>query len=209
MTNLNYTAICLLVDRSGSMISIKRSAEEGINEFLVSQSKAEGRRDVRIVQFDHDYEVVQELQVPPGDFTFTLVPRGSTALLDAMGRAISEFGGELAAMEEANRPGTVIFAVMTDGEENASHEYTIDAIKNLVERQENEYNWQVLYLGANQDAIKVAASMGIRQDRSMTYAASDIGTRSVIGTMDSYIAVASAGGAASFTDEDRERATRR
>jgi hypothetical protein len=207
MTNPDYTAIILLVDRSGSMCSIKEAAEEDINGFIAGQAAADGRRTIRIAQFDHVYELVTPSTDPKDFARFHLEPRGSTALLDSMGRAINEFGGELAAMPEEERPGTVIFAVMTDGLENASTDYTWERIKELVERQEHEYAWQVLYLGANQDAIAVGAKLGVRPNRSMTYAASSVGTRAVYASTADYVAAASRGETAAFTDEDRKKAT--
>ena len=89
--------------------------------------------------------------VPP----LNLQPRGSTALLDAMGRLITDTGRKLVALSENERPGNVIVAIMTDGMENASREWTHPAIKSLVEQQTKDYGWQFLYMGADQDAIEV------------------------------------------------------
>lgn len=208
MTNPDYTAIMLLVDRSGSMALIKGATEVGIAEFLVAQAAADDRRTVRIAQFDHVYELVHE-SLPASEVPrYVLAPRGSTALLDAMGRSIMEFGGELAAMPEDQRPGTVICAVMTDGLENSSTDYTWERIKELIEHQEQVYDWQVLYLGANQDAIAVGAALGVSADRAMTYSASSVGTEAVYASTADYVAAAAAGRTAAFTDEDRKRATK-
>ncbi|MCL2471991.1 MAG: hypothetical protein FWF25_09705 [Propionibacteriaceae bacterium] len=68
------------------------------------------------------------------------MPRGSTALLDAVGRSITAFGERLAALPEDDRPSRVIFAIMTDGMENASKEFTHAAIKEMITRQEKTYN---------------------------------------------------------------------
>ena len=87
-----------------------------------------------------------------------------------MGRLITEAGASLAALPEEKRPGTVIVGIMTDGEENTSHEWTLDAVKSLVEQQTKTYSWDFLYLGADQDAIAVGTSLGVSPDRSMTYA---------------------------------------
>lgn len=212
MTNPEYTAIMLLIDRSGSMNTIQRSAEDGINEFIRGQATPpKGRRvDIRIAEFDTEYDTVQKLKRATASATYTLVPRGGTSLLDAMGRAITEFGAELAAMPEDKRPGVVILAVMTDGEENSSQEYNWETVKSMVERQERDYAWQILYLGANQDAIAVAGNLGIQRKRSMTYAASAAGTRSSYNSVSNYVNTASGlkPGAqpAGFSDKDREDA---
>jgi len=207
LTDPNYTAIMLLVDRSGSMQSIRESAEAGIHEFIVSQAaQTTGRRTIRLAQFDMEYELVHPSVLAKDAPTFTLQPRGSTALLDAMGRSIGEFGAELAALPEDQRPGTVIYAVMTDGAENSSREFTWDTIKAVVEHQESHYGWEILYLGANQDAIATGANLGIRVSRSMTYSASGVGTKAAYNSMHTYVATAATGAPATFTDEDRQAA---
>lgn len=208
MTDPSYTSIMLLVDRSGSMNHLRHSAEGAINEFINGQKEQPGPRTIRIAQFDGEYELVHPSMLAADCPRFELVPRGSTALLDAMGRSINEFGAELAAMPADRRPGTVIYAVMTDGLENSSSEFTWHEVQKMVRHQEEAYRWQILYLGANQDAVATGAQLGVRGGRAMTYAASDHGTRAVYDSLDSYVATASAGGAAAFTDEDRKNATR-
>ena len=86
-----------------------------------------------------------------------------------MGRFVTDTGARLAALPEADRPGTVVVAIMTDGHENASHEWTHPAIRSLVEQQTTQYGWQFLYMGADQDAIEVGASIGIHADHAVTY----------------------------------------
>jgi hypothetical protein len=98
-----------------------------------------------------------------------LQPRGNTALLDSMARLILESGRRLAKLPEEQRPGTVIVAIMTDGLENSSREWTHGAVKQLVERQTTDYGWQFLYMGADQDAIEVGSQMGIPAAQSVTY----------------------------------------
>lgn len=211
MTNPNYTAICLLVDRSGSMERIRQAAEDAINEFIIGQATTAiqnlDQRTIRLAVFDNEYELVHSSR-PAGECPkFFLSPRYSTALLDAMGKTITEFGAELAMLPAEQRPGTVLLAIMTDGLENASFHYKYDQIAAMVRHQQDVYQWQVLYLGANQDAIEVAARLGIDRERSVTYTASSAGTHAVMDSMSGYVATASAGGQAAFTDEDRKNAT--
>jgi len=169
MTRSDLTHIYFLLDRSGSMQSIKTDIEGGFAAFTEEQQRAPGECRVALAQFDDRYDVVYSsvpvAQVPPLD----LQPRGRTALLDAIGRLITSAGDELAALAEPERPGTVILAVMTDGYENASHEWTHPAIKALVEQQTDKYSWQFLYMGAEQDAIEVGASLGVAPAASVTY----------------------------------------
>lgn len=169
MTDPQLTHLYFLLDRSGSMESIKADTEGGFDAFIREQRTLPGECRVTLVQFDTDYELVYAATpiaaVPP----LQLHPRGGTALLDAMGRFITEAGQRLAAVDEAQRPGTVIVGIMTDGEENSSREWTHTAIKALVERQTRDYAWQFLYLGADQDAIEVGARLGVSAAQSITY----------------------------------------
>lgn len=170
MTRSDLTHLYFLLDRSGSMQSIKADTEGGFASFIDEQrSGVSGECRVTLAQFDNSFELVYSglplAEVPP----LTLAPRGSTALLDAMGRMITEAGETLAALPEDQRPGTVVMAVMTDGHENASTEWTHPAIKSLVEQQTEAYRWQFLYMGADQDAIEVGRSMGVKAEHSVTY----------------------------------------
>lgn len=206
MTNPDYTAVMIVVDRSGSMAAIRRSAEDAINEFVNSQRHATGKRTVRISQFDNEYDTVCASTDPADIEPYELRPRGLTALLDAMGRSITEFGDELAALPEPERPGVVVYAVMTDGIENASQEFDWDWVKSHVQRQQDEFGWQILYLGANQDAFTVGERLGVPAYNTMTYAATDHGTRSMTQSVTSYVASAASGQTAGFTDEQRKDA---
>jgi hypothetical protein len=169
MTRADLTHLYFLLDRSGSMQSIKTDTEGGFAAFIDEQRKTPGECRVTLAQFDNAYDVVYSgrplADVPPLD----LQPRGSTALLDAMGRLITTAGTDLAALPDDARPGTVIVAVMTDGYENASQEWTHPAIKALVEQQTKDYAWQFLYMGADQDAIEVGVSLGVSAAASVTY----------------------------------------
>jgi len=169
MTDPNLTHLYFLLDRSGSMQSIKSDTEGGFAAFVEEQRRTDGECRVTLAQFDNHYDVVYAdrpiADVPP----LELVPRGSTALLDAMGRLVTDAGAGLAALPEERRPGTVIVAIMTDGLENASQEWTHPAIKALVEQQTNQYGWQFMYMGADQDAIEVGRNIGVAAANSITY----------------------------------------
>ena len=91
------------------------------------------------------------------------------ALLDAIGRLVTDAGASLASLPEDKRPGTVIVGIMTDGYENASREWTHPAIKALIQQQTKTYSWEYLYMGADQDAIEVGTSLGVQPNRAMTY----------------------------------------
>lgn len=162
--------ITLVVDRSGSMESIREDAQGGINAFIRDQSESDGEALVTLVQFDTQYEFVHR-GVPVQDVPeFKLVPRGGTALLDAVGRAINETGNRLDKMAESDRPGLVIFVVMTDGQENSSCEFKLADIRKMIQHQQDAYSWQFTFLGADQDAFAEAQAMGMAAGGHGNYA---------------------------------------
>ncbi|AKU14811.1 vWA domain-containing protein [Luteipulveratus mongoliensis] len=211
MTRSDLTHIYFLLDRSGSMQTIKSDTEGGFNAFIEEQRKADGDCRVTLAQFDDEYDVVYTdkpvADVPP----LALQPRRSTALLDAMGRLITESGTTLAGLPEDQRPATIIVAIMTDGLENASREWTRPAIKSLVEQQTRDYEWQFLYMGADQDAIEVGAGLGVAREHSMSYSRGAVkeAMTATSGNIARYRG-ARAGGAAAkmegYTDEQRREA---
>lgn len=227
MTDQNYTHLAFLLDASGSMQLIKSDVEGGFDAFIAEQRSQPGRCTVSLSDFSgYDYRGLngsteldyRQLYVG-SDITevkpLDLQPRASTALLDSIGRMIRETGEWLAAMPEDERPGLVIFGIMTDGLENASREMNHAAIKAMITEQETKYGWVFNYLGANQDAIEVGAKMGISAQRSMTYAPSRSGealgaTSSLVSVMRGMAAAgadhASVMAAAAYSTADREQA---
>ena len=173
--NTNRTDITLVVDRSGSMAKIKEDAEGGVNTFITEQAKESGEALVTLLQFDTEYEFLHKgmpiRQVPK----YELVPRGMTALLDAVGRAINETSERLLKMAEQDRPGLLIFVVVTDGHENSSKEFSKDQLKEMIERQQKEYDWHFTFLGANQDAFAEAGGMGIDAAGVANYSMGKVG----------------------------------
>lgn len=171
----DLTDITLVIDRSGSMEAIREDAEGGINAFLRDQAQTGNSANLTIVQFDTEYEFVCRgipiQSAPP----YKLVPRGTTALLDAVGRAINETGERLAKTPEADRPGLVTFVVMTDGQENSSREFSKAQIREMIEHQQQKYGWQFTFLGANQDAFAEAGGMGIDAKGVANFAIDKVG----------------------------------
>lgn len=157
----NFTRIAIVLDRSGSMESVREATIAGFNQFIEEQKKAPGEATVKLVQFDDQYEQVfdKPLQDVPQLTQAMFVPRGWTALLDAQGRTIVALGAELAALKEEERPSKVLMMTLTDGHENRSKEFTLERVAALIKEQKEKYRWEFVFLGANQDAVKVAASM--------------------------------------------------
>jgi Mg-chelatase subunit ChlD len=157
----DLTDIVVVLDRSGSMQSCRDDAEGGLNAFVEDQKKRPGRAVFSLVQFDTEYEFVHRGEPISRVRPFTLVPRGSTALLDAVGRAIIETSDRLTRMPEAERPELVAFVIVTDGHENSSKEFNKEQIRQMIQHQTDAYKWQFTFLGANQDAFAEAGGIGI------------------------------------------------
>jgi hypothetical protein len=179
--NNQLTEIAFILDRSGSMESCKQAAIEGFNQFLHDQKDTPGQARITLVLFDDHYEtpyisVPLEEMVPLDDQTYQT--RGSTALFDAIGRTIDDLGARLAAQPEEQRPGLVIVSILTDGQENASQRFTVADISAKITHQRDTYQWNFLFLGANQDAIASAAQINIAARDAATYTGDSIGTSS-------------------------------
>ena len=157
-TNQSIDRVFLL-DRSGSMESCWDDTIGGFNAFLNEQKATGGT--LTLIQFDHEYQMTYErvkIEEVAALTRETYKPRGSTALLDAVGRFVKDWKG-------ASNPSVVI---LTDGQENASKKYTKDHIKDLIE-QKTKDGWTFAYLGANQDAFAEAGSIGIAPGCTMNY----------------------------------------
>ena len=206
----NYTHIAVVLDRSGSMDSIKDDTIGGFNTFLKGQKEAPGEATFTLIQFDHEYTPVYEMDdvkyiLPLGPATYQ--PRGSTALLDAIGRTISETGTALSKMREEDRPAKVVFVVITDGFENASREFSADTIKDMISCQTHIYKWEFVFLGANQDAIMTAGDLGMNVNNAMTYAANSMGTNCMYTSLNSNTTAYRKGTTTSmsWTSEDKKK----
>ena len=209
MTNPNLTHLYFLLDRSGSMQSIRDDTIGGFDAFIADQRRRPGDCRVTLAQFDDRYEVVYRdlpiAEVPGLD----LRPRGRTALLDAIGRLVTEAGAHLASMLEGERPGTVIVGIMTDGFENASQEWTHPAIRALIQQQTGSYNWEFLYMGADQDAIEVGTGLGVPANRSVTYSRAASGramaaTSAMVGRVRAARAAGAPAADVGYTAEERD-----
>ncbi|MCX6848210.1 MAG: VWA domain-containing protein [Verrucomicrobia bacterium] len=151
-----------ILDRSGSMQTMQEPAVAAFNLFIKSQLDVPGDAHLTLVQFDDAYEMpyaALPIQEVPQLTAATYTPRGSTALLGAIGRTITETNRSISALPDAEKPGKVIFTIFTDGMENASHEYTLKHISDLIRLYRDEKGCEFLFLAANQDAIASATAM--------------------------------------------------
>jgi len=169
MTRPNCTEIVFVIDRSGSMSSIANDMRGGFASFVEEQRGVVGVCLVTMVRFDHEYELVYEArpiaEVPPLD----LLPRGSTALLDAVGRTIVSVGERFHRMREEDRPSKVLFVIITDGQENASQEYRRARVAQMIQRQRDVYRWDFVFLGCTENTIAAAADLGIEAQNAVRF----------------------------------------
>ena len=182
----NLSEIVCVIDRSGSMASIASDAIGGFNNFLEEQKEVDGEARLTLVLFDDRYELVHD-SVEVGDVwpldKLTYSPRGTTALMDAVGRAIDDVGQNISDMDEGDRPSTVIFAILTDGFENASVKYSMREISEMIHHQQDKYDWKFIFLAANQDAIASASNIGIDAKYASSFGATGQGVREGTQTM--------------------------
>ncbi|RHW41667.1 VWA domain-containing protein [Neobacillus notoginsengisoli] len=175
--NKELTEIIFLLDRSGSMAGLEQDTIGGYNSFLGRQAGHNGETIVTTVLFDDKYETLwgginaKNVKLTEKEYFV----RGTTALLDAVGKTIVDVGCRLAKTGEQQRPGKVIFVITTDGMENASREFTYEKIKELIRHQQEKYSWEFIFMGANIDAAEEAGNLGIDEKHAYNFEASSDG----------------------------------
>lgn len=177
----NYTHLSVILDRTGSMESIRDDTIGGFNAFLKKQQAEKGKATLTLVQFDSQdpYEVIHRFE-PIGKIPEltrdTFVPRANTPLLDAMGRGINDLEQSLAEMKAGARPSKIVMVIVTDGQENASREFNRDQIAKMVTEKTEKAGWQFVFLSADLAAIGDARRSGIRADSSLLFAKNGVGS---------------------------------
>lgn len=193
--------ISVVLDRSGSMETIRKDTIGGFNTFLAEQQALPGAAKLSLFQFDTmyepNYEGVAIKDAKPLSME-TFVPRGGTALYDAIGRTV--------IATEARKPeGKVIIVITTDGHENSSREYNAASVKTIIERKRAD-GWEFVFLGANQDACLTAVSMGMAAGSAMSVAANAMGTQAMYSSTSVNLKNLRSGASASMSYSTEDRA---
>lgn len=165
--------LVFILDRSGSMSGLESDTIGGYNAMLEKQKKEPGEAIITTVLFDDKYELLHDRINLKGIKSITdkeYFVRGSTALLDAVGRTINKIGNA------QKHTAHVMFVITTDGMENASREFSFEKVRQMIEHQKSKYGWEFIFLGANIDAIATAERFGISKERATNYNADSEGT---------------------------------
>ena len=176
----NLTELVFILDRSGSMSGLEADTIGGFNSLVKKQQGEDGRAYVTTVLFNdksqtvHDRLDVQKVE-PMTERVYTV--GGCTALLDAIGDTIRHIGNIHKYARPEDVPAHTLFVITTDGMENASHRYSADEVRRMIEKEKEKYGWEFLFLGANIDAVGMAQRIGISPDRAVDYCCDAAGTQ--------------------------------
>ena len=173
------TELVFILDKSGSMGGLEKDTIGGYNSMLEKQKEVDGECLITTVLFDNDYELLHDridIKAVSPITAKEYCVGGSTALVDAIGRTIHKIGNAQRHTADDYRAEKVMFVIITDGEENASREYSAAKVKEMIERQKSRYNWEFIFLGSNIDAVETAGRFGINADRAVDYVPDGEGT---------------------------------
>lgn len=179
--------LVFVLDESGSMRSLTDDTINNYNKLLEERRK-EGNCIVSTIVFNKYRKVVHDrisIDKVKNITTEDYIAGGTTALYDAVGATIDEIGRALSNTPEEERPEKVMFVIITDGEENASVEYSQKDVLERITHQKEKYNWDFSFIGANIDAEKAAKDIGICSMDAFIYSNNSIGIQTVYQSLNS------------------------
>ena len=184
--------LVFILDKSGSMRGLEKDTIGGYNGMLKKQKAIEGEAFITTVLFDNNYELLHDrIDIKAVNFITEKEYQvgGTTALIDAIGRTIHKIGNAQKNTAEDYRAEKVLFVIITDGEENASREYSTEQVKTQIEHKKSKYGWEFIFLGANIDAVETAGRFGIAPDRTQRYRPDSTGTALNYSVLDETVAI--------------------
>jgi uncharacterized protein YegL len=172
--------LVFILDRSGSMRGLEADTVGGFNSLIEKQKQTPGEALVSLVLFDDQFEVVhhrRKIESLEALTKGTYYVRGSTALVDAVGRGIEKIKHVHEQLGKDNIPEKTMFVITTDGQENASKQFDTHRLKRLISEQQEKNGWEFLFLGANIDSFTTATDLGIQRNRAANFEASEEGVK--------------------------------
>ena len=175
----DLTELVFILDRSGSMAGLEEDTIGGFNAMLEKQKTVPGECRITTVLFSTQNQVLHDridirAVSPLTEKEYAV--GGGTALLDAIGSTINKIVSVQKNTAESYRAEKVMFVIITDGEENSSHEFSSDCVKAMIEHEKTKYGWEFIFLGANIDAVETAERFGIDANRAVDYVPDAEGT---------------------------------
>ncbi len=175
----NLTEIVFILDKSGSMAGLESDTIGGFNAMIGKQKKAKGEALVSTVLFSNRSEVILDRvnvkEVKPLTEDSYRVG-GCTALIDAIGGAIHHIANVHKCIRDEDVPEHTMLVITTDGMENASRRYSSEQVKKIIQKEQEKFGWEFIFLGANIDAVDTAARFGIREEHAVNYVPDEAGT---------------------------------
>jgi len=181
----DLSEIVCIVDRSGSMETIRNDAIGGFNAFIQDQKEQPGQGNLTLVLFNDTVKCVHESASLASVAPLTrqsFVPSGRTAMFDAIGFSLRQINRQLSKQPPSERAAKIIVAILTDGEENSSKEFDQNTISRMIQNY-RKTGWEFFYLAANQDAVAAASGIGIADKNTVNFKATTEGVTEVMDTM--------------------------
>jgi len=185
----NYVKIINIIDRSGSMNDKIEMAINGFNEFLQEQQSIEGNALISTMLFSTKFNKLYEnLDIQKCEFLNrnNYITGGMTSLYDAIGTTIDNEIDQLGNLPKEKRPDKTLCVILTDGQENSSTQFTKDQIKEKVSEMKEDFNWEFIFLAANEEAAFAAETMGVSKGNAYAF------TNTSAGLKDAYLGVSHA-----------------
>lgn len=204
----SHLSCLLLVDNSGSMGPLKAATEQAIEKFLADQAEQPGLVTVDVALFNSAYELTHR-QASPESVQLNLRPHGGTSLYDVAAICIEGFAKELEKLPSYEPATQVLVAILSDGEDTTSIVHTAASLREIIQAKQDQFQWEFVYLGANQDAILNAEKMGIREDASIRFDADAAGVAEASMAASRFVSDVRRGTRTGFTESERGAASRR